>query len=171
MMFLIFFIQAAFASATPQDIPLPLNSAQYHVVFFWSPHCGCIGRQKQFIYDLQSKFAKEPVQFIFVDVGSPDQKTTEKMGRLFKFQGTFVNDRDKKITRAFGAQVTPEVFVLDHKRQILYSSAFVKEDFKSPKDSDPLLEKALTQILQKKTVTQNKVSAEGCYIEPGKLSL
>lgn len=171
MTFLMLLIHTVFAASTPQNVPLPLNSDPYHVVFFWSPHCGCIGRQKQFIYDLQKKFAQEPVQMIFVDVGSPDQKTTEKMAQLFKFQGTFVNDHDKKITRAFGAVVTPEVFVLDQKRQVLYSSAFVKEDFKSPKDSEPLLEKALTNILQKKPVMQNKTAAEGCYIEPGQLSL
>lgn len=163
--------QLVFAAETPQTVSLPVNKADYQVVFFWSPHCGCVGRQKQYIYDLQNKFAGKSVQLIFVDVGSPDQKTTDKMARLFKFQGAFVNDHDKKITHAFNAKVTPEVFVLNQKREIVYSSAFVKENFNSPKDSEPLLEKALTALLDKKPVASPKVEAEGCYIEPGKLSL
>lgn len=154
----------------PTNVTNTWNDHKYHVALFWSPHCGCIGRQKEFIYSLQNDFAKDSIEFIFVDVGSPDQKTTDKMAKLFKFKGVYVNDKDKKITKALGAKVTPEVFVLNSKNEILYESGFLKENPKSPSHSEELLRPALNELLKSGTITKNKTESEGCFIEPGSLT-
>jgi peroxiredoxin len=79
------------------------------------------------------------------------------------FNFSYLYDESQKIARSFGAQYTPEFFVLDKDRKIRYMGAM--DDKSPPADATKFfLEDAVTAVLSSKTPATRETFARGCRI-------
>lgn len=82
----------------------------------------------------------------------------------------FVKDKNKSLTQRFKAKLTPEVFILDDKEQIVYSGAVDNSVFTNyrktySKKKSFVLNALDTLVNKKKPLIVNETKAVGCYIE------
>ena len=80
------------------------------------------------------------------------------------FNFAYLSDESQKIGRQFGASVTPEVFVLDKDRKIVYLGA-IDDNLQTAKVEKKYLENALDALLAGKTIATSETRPTGCSIE------
>lgn len=144
-----------------------LKSAKVVVVAFTCNHCPvAVAYEDRFV-----KFAKEykakGVEFVAVNVNNLDEDKLPAMKERAaekKFPFAYIYDNSQKIGHAYGAQVTPHLFVLDKDRKIAYVGAFDdKMDAKGVKEA--YVKNAVDALLAGKQPSVAETKASGCGIK------
>lgn len=86
----------------------------------------------------------------------------------YKVNFKLISDRGNKLTKLFGAKITPETFLLDEEK-IIYHGAIDNWFYSLGKSrlnaSEFYLEQALHETLSGKKVTEPFIEPVGCFIE------
>jgi len=142
------------------------KEAKATVIAFTCNRCPvAIAYEDRFI-EFQKKHAGKDVKFIAINVNSSeDLKAMKERAEEKGFNFPYVYDESGDSARAFGARVTPHLFVLDGNGALAYQGSF------DDKQKDPTvnyIEKAVESVLAgtKPEVTTTK--AFGCGIKPNK---
>jgi peroxiredoxin len=139
--------------------------AQKAVVLMWiSTQCPYSNAYNAQMKDLASAYSSKGV--LFVGINSNKTEDLEKAKSHAKSNGhTFpiVKDLENKVADMFGAQRTPEVFVVDSEGKIRYHGR-ITADHEDPKSS-PDLKNALDEMLAGKPVARSETKAFGCTIK------
>ncbi len=140
------------------------------VFFFLAPECPLCENYAVTIKELRQKFSREKVSFYGIFAGdtySPSEITLY-MAR-FQLPVKALKDPDYKLTEHFEASVTPEVFVVNAKGEVLYQgkidnwiAALGKKRLQATRF---YLADALTASLAGREITTPKTEAVGCLIE------
>lgn len=124
-----------------------------------------IAYEDRFI-EFQKKYANKDVKFIAINVNSSeDLKSMKERAEEKGFNFPYAYDESGDSARAFGAKVTPHLFVLDASGMLAYQGSF---DDKAKEPSVSYIEKAVEAVLagDKPEVTSTKPF--GCGIKPNK---
>lgn len=78
------------------------------------------------------------------------------------FNFPYLHDASQKVGRAYGASVTPEFFVLNKERKIVYMGA-MDDDMSNPKTN--YLEQAVTAALKGAKPEKTETRARGCGVK------
>jgi peroxiredoxin len=143
-----------------------IKEAKATVIAFTSNRCPvAIAYEDRFI-EFQKKYANKDVKFIAINVNSSeDLKAMKERAEEKGFNFPYSYDVTGDSARAFGAKVTPHLFVLDPNGLLAYQGAF---DDKQKEPSVSYIEKAVDAVLagDKPEVTFTK--AFGCFIKPNR---
>ncbi|MFN7876395.1 MAG: thioredoxin family protein [Pirellula sp.] len=124
-----------------------------------------IAYENRFI-EFQNKYSNKDVKFIAINVNSSEDLKVMKVRAEEKgFNFPYAYDESGDSARAFGAKVTPHLFVLDGNGLLAYQGSF-DDKTKEPKVS--YIDKAVEAVLagDKPEVTSTKPF--GCGIKPNK---
>ena len=81
----------------------------------------------------------------------------------------YIMDRNFALTKQLNAKITPEVFVVNENREILYHGAIDNWFYALGKNrmhiTEHYLEDAIKSILKKEQITRAYVAAIGCFIK------
>jgi len=120
------------------------------------------------------RFAKvqKKLGVIFIAISSsllpPDNLDKMKERAAQKgFDFPYLHDSTQQIARAYGATVTPQVFVLDGDRNIAYMGLF-DDDMEPEKVQRSYVRDAVHALLDGKRPEPSETHAKGCGIEYGK---
>jgi peroxiredoxin len=117
---------------------------------------------------LQQQYGPRGVQFLAIN--SNEQDTPERVAahaRKHALPFPVLKDDGHKIADLFGAQRTPEVFLLDAARSIQYRGRIDDQygvGYQKPNPTTTELVTALDELLAGKPVTQSVTSVSGCVI-------
>jgi peroxiredoxin len=141
------------------------------VVVFMCNHCPYVQAVWGRLVSLQSRFFDKGVRFVGINSNNnPDypEETLEKMGEYYdryKMNFPYLFDETQKVARSYGAVCTPDIFVYDKNRKLVYrgriddnwqdSSAVTKEE----------LACALDKIIVGEDVSENQNPSMGCSIK------
>jgi thiol-disulfide isomerase/thioredoxin len=106
----------------------------------------------------------------FVGVNSNQQDTPSAVGQYAKTHGIsfpILKDPGNVVADRFGAERTPEVFVLDGERVVRYTGSIDDQfgiGYSRPKAEHRYLVAALDELLAGKAVTTSRMESEGCFI-------
>ena len=81
-----------------------------------------------------------------------------------RFEGIVLLDPDRKMTDAYGAQLTPEFFLLDGGGMLRYHGALDDATFRQPVPNRPYLEHALRALLASGNPAPAETPGYGCAI-------
>jgi peroxiredoxin len=112
-----------------------LAKAKAVVVVFTCDHCPVAKAYEGRLGEFAKEYKDKGVELVAVNVSLGEADNPEKMKGLLKEKGfnfTYLLDPSQDLGRAYGATVTPHVFVLDGKRKVAYMGAF--DDEMSVKD-------------------------------------
>ena len=114
---------------------------------------------------LYQEYDKKEVTFLAINANSmEDIKEIKKHAREKNLSFPVLKDKDNMIADKLNASVTPEIFVLDPERAILYHGRI--DDSKNENNvKSPDLKNALDEILTGKPVTTSKTKVFGCSIK------
>ena len=81
-----------------------------------------------------------------------------------RFSGIVLLDSDRNVADAYGAQITPEFFLLDREGVVRYHGAFDDATFRQRTPTRPYLEDALRALLAGRTPDPAETPPYGCAI-------
>jgi len=140
------------------------------VVVFTCNSCPYSKAFEDRIVALGSEYGKKGVRFFAVNPNDDNQYAAEKMERMKqrmvtkKYSFPYLKDGSSETARAYGARVTPHVFVVDGKGAIAYRG-YVDDSARVAEREDTGLTNALDNMLAKKPVSKSETKAFGCSIK------
>jgi len=141
------------------------------VVIFSCNHCPTVVAYEDRMVQIQRDYAGKGVGLVAINPND-DRKYPEdsyqemvKRARAKGFNFPYLRDETQEVARSYGAQRTPEVYVLDSERRLRYHGRIDDSvnDPKSVKSHD--LRKTLDALLAGKEVTAAETAAVGCTIK------
>ena len=117
---------------------------------------------------LSDKYSAKDV--VWLAVNSTNGKTNEDNKTIhgkWNIKYSVLNDSDGKVGKAYGAKTTPHMFIIDKEGKLAYAGG-IDNDPQGEKTGDAkvnYVDKALTEILDGKTVSEPKTKSYGCSVK------
>lgn len=143
------------------------EQARLLVVVFTCNHCPVAKAYEQRIKSAVKDFADDGVKFVAISCSRFPADSFEKMKaraaeREFNFD--YLHDESQQVGQAYGASVTPQVFVLDADRRIAYMGAF-DDNLQAEEVKRHYVLDALRALLDDRSVEIRETKPKGCHIE------
>ncbi len=143
---------------------------RFLVVFFLANHCPYVSSWEDRIVAIGKEFASRGVGFVGIspnDAAKYPQDAPEEMRKRAEEKGypfPYLHDETQAVGRAFGATRTPEVFVFDEERHLVYHGA-VDSDWEESSGMENYLRLALDRLLTGQSVFLPETPPVGCKIQ------
>ncbi len=140
------------------------------VVVFTCNQCPYAKAFEARLVALGGEYAKKGVAFYAVDPNDENQYAVESLDNMRArakekaYPYPYLKDADSKVAAAYGARVTPHVFVVDGKGVVRYRG-YVDDSAKPEQRSHTGLTDALDSLLGNHEVKVNATKAFGCSIK------
>jgi peroxiredoxin len=142
------------------------QNAKATVIAFTCNQCPVAQAYEERFASFQKKYADRGVQFIAINVNASENLDAMKeRAKKEKLNYAYAYDESGDSARAFGARVTPHLFVIDSKGLIAYQGSF---DDKQSEPTTPYVENAVNALLAGKQPDVTTTKAFGCGIKPKK---
>lgn len=143
-----------------------IKGAKATVIAFTCNRCPVAVAYEDRFIAFQKSYKAKDVKFIAINVNSSED--LEAMKQRVEEKGInypYVYDESGNSARAFGARVTPHIFVLDSEGVLVYQGSF---DDKQSDPTTPHVENAVNAVLSGKKPEVQTTRAFGCGIKPKK---
>ncbi|MBI5472440.1 MAG: thioredoxin family protein [Ignavibacteriae bacterium] len=140
-------------------------SAKYTVVMFIATQCPISNAYNERMAALNKDYASKDIAF--VGINSNKQESAEEVKEHAAENGfafPVLKDWNNVVADAYGAQVTPEVFVLDQQATVLYHGR-IDDSRNEEKIKTQDLSVTLDALLAGKSVPKPETKAFGCTIK------
>lgn len=142
------------------------KDAKAVVVCFTCNNCPMAVAYEDRFIDFAKNYADKGVKFIAINVNSSEDLEKMKVRNEEKgFNYPYAFDKTGDSARAFGARVTPHLFVIDGDGKVAYRGSF---DDKNQNPSKHYVADAVDAVLAGKSPEVATTSAFGCGIRPNK---
>ncbi len=135
------------------------------VLMFIATRCPVSNAYNERMVELYDNYQSKDVSF--VGINSNKQEDVEEVAEHAEkhgFEFPVLKDHNNEIADEFGAQVTPEIYVLNPEYKILYHGRIDDSQREGNVESKDL-RNALNEILADKSVSTTKTKAFGCSIK------
>jgi peroxiredoxin len=158
----------AYDAAAKQDSSLSLADLKEDVVVlcFSGNHCPVVQAYEDRMIDFVNSVKDKPVKFVAVAVADIDEDRLPGIKKYAADKGsnyTYGYDESQAIGKAYGATNTPQFFVLDKDRKIVYMGA-LDDNMSETKATKNYLKDAVTAALDGKTPEVTETQPKGCGI-------
>lgn len=143
------------------------GKAKAVVIVFTCNHCPVAKAYEDRLVALQKDYKDKGVQLIAVNVNNLPSDTLEPMkerAKEKKFNFPYLYDSSQKIGLDYGATKTPEVYLLDADRKLVYHGA-IDDSMEAEKVKVHHLREAIDAALAGKEPPRAEVTAFGCGIK------
>jgi peroxiredoxin len=144
-----------------------VKDAKAVLVVFTCNHCPVAKAYEDRLVELYKDYHGQGVEIVAINVNNGESDKLPAMKERAKekgFEFAYLYDPSQKIGRAFGATVTPHVFVLDGARKLAYMGA-IDDNMKADKATKHYVRDALDAILASGTVATTETKPAGCGIQ------
>jgi peroxiredoxin len=144
------------------------KDAKLIVQIFTCNHCPVAQLYEQRLMQLQKDYKDKGVQLVAISVSTLDADNLPAMKERAKTSGfnfPYLRDATQKVGRDYGATATPQVFVLDAHRKIVYMGGIDDSWAEPDKVTHRYLRDALDAALDGKPPAVTETKAKGCGIE------
>lgn len=145
------------------------------VVVFLANHCPMVGFNEDRIIDFANDYKGKSVKVVGIScTGAEGYKASDDIPAIksrVKEKGynyVYAYDESGKVGKAFGAKVTPEFFVLNKDRNVVYMGAMDDSPRDETKVKTKYVRNAVDAVLAGKPVEKAETKALGCGIAYGK---
>ncbi len=139
-----------------------LKDKKVVVLLFTCNSCPVAVAYEDRILSLAKKYAGNSVTFVAVNVNTIPEDRLDKM-REKNFPFPYLYDETQKIARDYGANYTPEFFVLDANRKVAYLGALDDKN-KAADATVHYLDAAIGAVLKGEKPSPAETRARGCMI-------
>jgi peroxiredoxin len=138
---------------------------KYTVVMFISTECPVSNSYNERMVKLYDSYNAKGVAILAVNANkAEDVKTIASHSKTHGFKFPVLKDEKNKIADLYGAQVTPETYIIDAKGKILYHGR-IDDNRKGDNIQSKDLANALDMLLDGKPVAIAETKAMGCTIK------
>lgn len=148
------------------------QTAKYLALVFSCNHCPYVVASEREYIELQTEYGPKGFQFVAINTNSanPDYpsdsfENMKKRAAEKNFNFPYLDDATQEISRAYGAGRTPEVYLFDAKRKLVYHGRIND----NPRNLDEItrhdLKIALDELLEGNPISMPVNTALGCSIK------
>ncbi len=136
-------------------------------VIFWSNTCPWVAKYEDRVAALAAEYEAAGVGFVLVNANDPEAYPEEGIAamRQRSYAFPYVVDEGSEAAKAFGASRTPQIFLFDTDKRLVYEGTV--DD--SPSDPSGVEEEffrdAMNQLIAGTEITVQKTNAFGCTIK------
>jgi len=141
------------------------------IIIFSCNHCPYVKAYQERIKEIQSDYEAKAVSVIAInsndEINYPEDSFEDMKIRAAeeKFNFPYLRDEDQEVAEAFGATHTPEIFVFDKARELIYHGK-IDDNWKEPgKVVNHYLRNALNELLEGKEISVPETFSIGCTIK------
>jgi peroxiredoxin len=141
------------------------------VIMFICVHCPYVKAVEDRLAALANEFATQGVQFVGINSNDTDQypedspENMELQAKRVGFQFPYLIDESQSVARAYGAVCTPDIFVFDKNRKLVYRGR-IDDSWKDPaKVRRRDLHAALEAVVAGSSVNDDQIPSMGCSIK------
>lgn len=143
-----------------------------YLVIFMCNHCPYVKPKMNYLKELQDKYAQQGLQVIGInsnDTQAYEEDDFEHMQQVAKdkeFKFPYLFDETQEVAKAYGAACTPDPFLFDANKKLVYHGRIDNEHGESHEQaSTNELEEAVQQVLEGKEVSVNEEPSLGCNVK------
>jgi peroxiredoxin len=147
------------------------SSAPLLALFFTCNHCPYVQAWEDRFVAFQREYGSKGVQLVGInpndDQAYPEDSFEAMVERARKkgFNFPYLRDADQSVARAYGAERTPEFFLFDAERRLIYHGAF-DDNYEDPaKVRRPWLKLAVEAALEGRRPEVAETRPVGCSIK------
>jgi len=146
------------------------NASKIKIYYFLATTCPISQKYTQEINRLQKVYASKDMEMILVfPTVKSNKKDIQAFYATYQITMPYIMDRNFALTKQLNAKITPEVFVVNENREILYHGAIDNWFYALGKNrmhiTEHYLEDAIKSILKKEQIPRAYVAAIGCFIK------
>ena len=164
--------------------PASFEQADILVIAFTCNHCPYAKHAKPKLIALFEKFKDASVRFVAInpndDVSHPEDSFEKMKMEENNYPFPYLCDEEQKIAKAFGAVCTPDIFVYDRNRTLVYrgqidadrpglssvaANIVLKRNIKQKEVSECNLADAIETLLRGEKPNQDQKPSVGCSIK------
>jgi len=141
------------------------------VVMFTCNHCPYVQAYEDRLIAIQRDYAAKGVQLVAINANDEAGYPEDGFGNMIKrsqkkqFNFPYLRDESQRVAHSYGAEYTPEVFVLNAKQEVRYIGR-VDDNWQHPdKVHSHDLRAAINAVLTHKKVANPITHAIGCTIK------
>lgn len=137
------------------------------VLVFWANRCPMARMYEARFKTLVEKYTPQKVAFVAISVSNADADKLPAMQQRAKTSGykfAYLHDATQQTARDYGALVTPQVFVLDADRKVVYLGA-IDDNKQADRVKHHYLQDAIAATLAGKPPEVRETLQFGCAIE------
>jgi peroxiredoxin len=148
-----------------------LREKDASVIIFTCNHCSYVRAYATRMHDLIQHYQNRNVGFFLINANDAKQYPEDSFEHMIPMaehlgvSGNYLHDETQEIAKAYGAERTPEVFVFDKNKRLVYHGAIDDNWEKSDEVSIHYLKAALDAVLEKQEILVKKTQARGCTIK------
>jgi len=153
-----------------ETVAMKPDDGKVKVVVFTCNHCPFAKAFEPRIIELANKFSQQGVKFYAVNPNDDAKFTDETLANMKaraeekEYRFPYLKDGDSSIAKAYGARVTPHVFVVDGRGIVRYRG-YVDDSAKPAERKTTGLSDALGALLNGRDVMTADTRAFGCTIK------
>ncbi len=147
------------------------KAAKAAVVIFSCNHCPYVQAYEERMVALAHEFEEKGVAFFVINANDDDNYPEDSFAEMKKrakarsFPFPYLRDESQDVAAQYGAQVTPDCFVFDAKRRLVYRGR-IDDNWKDPaRVRDQSLRNALLDVLAGRPLEEPEKQAIGCSIK------
>ena len=141
------------------------------VIIFSCNHCPYVQAYEERIISLQGDYRNKGVSILAInsneDINYPEDSFESMIKRAAekKFNFIYLRDEDQTVAKAFDATHTPEIFLFNEERKLVYHGK-IDDNWQEPeKVVNHYLRKALDEMLTGKEISIPETYSIGCTIK------
>ena len=146
------------------------NASKIKIYYFLATTCPISQKYTQEINRLNKVYTSKDIEmFLVFPTVKNNKKEIEAFCATYQITMPYIMDRNFALTKQLNAKITPEVFVVNEDRTILYHGAINNWYYALGKNrmhiTEHYLEDAIKAILNKEKILKDYVAAIGCFIK------
>jgi len=141
------------------------------LIFFSCNHCPYVQAYEERIIKLQNDFEDSGLQIIAINsndaalYAEDSFDEMKKRAREKEFNFLYLRDETQNTAKAFGAAFTPELFLFDKERKLIYTGK-IDDNWREPvKVQTKYLQNAIEEYLRGEEISVPETYAIGCTIK------
>ena len=165
--------------APPLDLPdtagavhsLPAPGEAPATVVVWTcNHCPYALAWHDRIVDAAREYASSDVRFFAINSNDPDRYPADSLEAMRErvaqeeWPFPYLHDDSQAAARAWGAKVTPHVYVLDREHRLRYQGA-PDPDYQEPAHNASWLREAIDAVLAGEDLARSETEPVGCSVK------
>ena len=150
--------------------------AEALVIIFMCNHCPYVKHIEDALVDVAEEYQQKGVQFIGICSNNPETHPDDSFERMTErarekgYPFPYLQDESQDVAHAYTAACTPDFFVYDADRTLVYRGRFDETRPNGGEAHGGDLKAALDEVLETGTVSKDQKPSMGCNIKwkPGK---
>lgn len=147
------------------------EAAKVLVVVFMCNHCPYVQAYLDRLIDLQERFREQGVRFVGINPNDERRYPDDSLGKMkvlveeVGLNFPYLRDTEQVVTQAYHAERTPQVFVFDESRKLVYTGGIDNHYADPDKVTERPLQDALLALVEGRPISKPIAHFIGCSVK------